>query len=235
MAKIGSEQSAYELRPIYTPQDLKDLVADIGFLPFFSSEIQGFSIDEATPYEVWEEYLGLGPWLWRDEIAAEKKCIYGKFFAKKTGYISVDWFPHFANYRRDGYDFDARYDDGLIRYEDKRLFDYILSHGAVTAKEMKRELGVDSKKAYSFEASLARLQMMTYVVPVDFVFARDKDGNKKYSYGTTIYDLPERWLGEEICRGEYDTAPSESFEKCVGQLMSALPDLDRGRAVRLLK
>ena len=40
------------------------------------------------------------------------QCIYGKFFHKKTGYISVEWFPHFANYRREGYDFDALYDDG---------------------------------------------------------------------------------------------------------------------------
>ena len=75
------------LHEIRTPEDLTALVKEFGFLPFFSTEIAGFSIDDMTPLEVWDEYLGLGPWLWRDEIAKDKTCIYGKFFGKKTGYV----------------------------------------------------------------------------------------------------------------------------------------------------
>ena len=52
---------AYELRPIINAQDLIDLVAEIGFLPFFQNDIQGFSIDEATSPAIWDVYLGLGP------------------------------------------------------------------------------------------------------------------------------------------------------------------------------
>lgn len=204
-------------------------------MPFFQNEIQGFSIDEATPTEVWESHLGLGPWLWRDEIAREKQCAYGKFFNKKTGCISTEWFSHFANYRRDGYDFDARYDDGLIRHEDKLIYDLIECRGPLSAKELKRELGVDPKKTSNFDGRMARLQMMTYIVPVEFIFAVDENGEKKYSYGTTIFDLPERWLGEDVCRKEYRTDPKESFEKCVNQLIQSRPDLERERAVRLLK
>ena len=216
-------------------QDLSELVMDIGFLPFFENEIQGFSIDEATPIEVWEENLGLGPWLWRDDIAKEKKCIYGKFFNKKTGYVSAEWFSHFANYRRDGYDFDARYDDGLIRHEDKAVYDLIERHGPISAKELKSKLGINPKKTSNFDGRMTRLQMMTYIVPVDFVFSRDANDEKKYSYGTTIFDLPERWLGEYICRKEYKTSPVESLKRCVAQLMTMLPDLDEARAMRLLK
>ena len=36
---------------------------------------------------------------------------YGKFFDKKSGFISKKWFSYFANYRRDGYDFDALWDE----------------------------------------------------------------------------------------------------------------------------
>lgn len=228
------KQYAYELRPVLCVEDLKELVSDLGFLPFFSSNIEGFSIDAATPVSIWEEYLGLGPWLWRDEVAHDKSCIYGKIFQKKTGYISAEWFPHFANYRRDGYDFDARYDDGLVRYEDKTLFDLIERKGPVTAKELKKELNVNPKKASAFEGAMTRLQMMTYIVPVDFIFPRDSDGNKKYSYGITLYDLPEKWLGEFVCRGEYKTDPAESFDLMVGHLMNVLPDLDREKAERFL-
>ena len=35
------------------------------------------------------------------------KVAYGKFFDKKAGFISLEWLPYFANYRRSGYDFDA--------------------------------------------------------------------------------------------------------------------------------
>ena len=110
---------------IHTQNDLISIVQDIGFLPFFQSKIEGFSIDELTPLWVWEEYLGLGPWLWRDDIARDKQCIYGKFFAKKTGYVSAEWFPHLVNYRRDGYDFEGEYNDGFIQYDDKRIYDIV--------------------------------------------------------------------------------------------------------------
>ena len=226
---------AYELRTIRTIADLTSLVQDLGFLPFFQNHIHGFSIDEATPLEVWEEYLGLGPWLWRDEIAADKECIYGKFFGKKTGYVSADWFPYLANYRRDGYDFDARYDDGLARYDDKRIYEIIEKLGPITSKDLRKEAGVDSKKASAFEGILTRLQMQTYVVPVDFIFSRDPDGNKKYSYGTTVYDLPERWLGIELVTSQYSADPLDSFEKMVSHMMSELPDIDRESVEKLLK
>ena len=47
--------------------------------------------------------------MWREIIARSGKVAYGKFFDKKAGFISVEWLPVFANYRRDGDDFDALY------------------------------------------------------------------------------------------------------------------------------
>ena len=35
------------------------------------------------------------------------------------------WFSDFANFRRDGYDFDALYDDGLANYRDKELYELL--------------------------------------------------------------------------------------------------------------
>ena len=46
---------------------------------------------------------------------------YGKFFDKKAGFISVEWVPVFANYRRDGYDFDALYEDGKAPLKHKKI------------------------------------------------------------------------------------------------------------------
>jgi hypothetical protein len=42
---------------------------------------------------------------WREIIARTEEVAYGKYFGGKSGFVSKEWFPVFANYRRDGYDF----------------------------------------------------------------------------------------------------------------------------------
>ena len=210
------------LKRIKTPQDLIDAVHLYGFLPFFSTPISGFSIDEMVPISVWETNYGLGPWMWRDEIAETKEAVYGKFFHGKTGYIAAEWLAHFANYRRNGYDCDAAYEDGLMRYSDKKLFDILADHGSLSAPELKKKAGVESKKTSAFDSAIMRLQMKAYIVPCSFYFPVDEDGNKKYSYGVTSYDLPERWLSEDVVRGAYNVQPQESFEMIVEHLNRVL-------------
>ena len=48
---------------------------------------------------------------------------FGKFFDKKAGFISKKWFSYFANYRRDGYDFDALWDDEKASRRQKKIMD----------------------------------------------------------------------------------------------------------------
>ena len=38
----------------------------------------------------------------------------------------MDWLPYFANYRRLGYDFDARWEDGLANRREKKIMDYYI-------------------------------------------------------------------------------------------------------------
>lgn len=59
-----------------------------------------------VPEYWWCEDPKVDPWMWREIIARSGEIAYGKFFDKKAGFISIDWLPIFANYRRDGYDFE---------------------------------------------------------------------------------------------------------------------------------
>ena len=93
-------------------------------LPFFKNEIEGFSAEEHTSNRYW--WTGnkeQDPWEWCEIIARSGEVAYGKFVHKKAGFISKEWFPYFANYRRDGYDFDARWEDGLTNMRCKKIMD----------------------------------------------------------------------------------------------------------------
>lgn len=111
---------------LHSADDLIATVEQYGFLPFFRNEIPGFSVEELCPPELWFADDADGPWEWKGPAARSGKCLYGKLFNKKAGFVSREWIPDFANFRRDGYDFDARWDDGLASYKDKELYDEFL-------------------------------------------------------------------------------------------------------------
>ena len=76
---------------------------------------------------------------------------------------------------------------------------------------------------------------MTYVVPCDFLFPRDAQGEKKYSYGVTVFDLPERWLGEDSVRGEYKTDPRDSLQAIIEHLREVLPEANETDILKLIR
>ena len=89
-----------------------------------SYEIEGFSAEEHTsPRFWWTGDREQDPWEWREIIARTGTVAYGKFFNKKAGFISKKWFPYFANYRRQGYDFDSRWEDELANIRCKKIMD----------------------------------------------------------------------------------------------------------------
>ena len=114
---------------IRTWQELVNWVNEIGFLPLFANDIKGFSAEEhVSPNYWWTGDKEQDPWEWREIIAASHEVAYGKFFGGKAGFISKAWLPYFANYRRNGYDFDSRYEDGLATYREKVIMDYYIGH-----------------------------------------------------------------------------------------------------------
>ena len=133
---------------IKSKADLRAAIREFGFLPFFEKSIGGFSIEEHIAPQCWwnSETGAWSAWEWKGPVIRETGCAYGKFFEKKACYISREWFADFANYRRDGYDFDARYDDGLAPYRDKRLYDLIEGNAPILSKQLK-QLGNYKKAA----------------------------------------------------------------------------------------
>lgn len=142
---------------IETRKDLIDAINAFGFLPLFSNDIPGFSAEEHTaPQVLWGAEDGL--WEWKGPAIQESGCAYGKFLMGKATFVSSEWFPDFANVRRDGYDFDARYDEGLAPHREKVLFDLIDGHAPIISLQLKELGGYGKGGVKGFDTTISRLK-----------------------------------------------------------------------------
>ena len=218
-------------------EDLIQLIEEVGFVPFFENEIEGFSIEEHLAPGHWYDDLGDGfwdAWEWKGPVIRTGKCAYGKFLRGKAMYVSSKWFLDFANYRRDGYDFDARFDDGLASYKDKGVVDYITDAGATLTRDIKDNLNYKKDGNKGFETVITRLQMETYVVPVNYEYSKRKNGDE-YGWGNCRYDIAENFWGDKLCRSAYKRSPEESLNRIIKHIKKALPKMDEEKLRLLLK
>ena len=215
-------------------EELASLVNELGFLPFFRNCIPGFSIEESTPGELWFSDGADGPWEWKGPVIDQTNCAYGKFFQNKAMYISVEWFPDFANYRRDGYDFEGFYEEGFARSQDKKLIEALNRIGPVVTKALKREAGYAGKDGLKgFDAAITRLQMQTFVLTDGIEYLTDKFG-QSYGWGVCRYATPEQRYSENFLTEVYEIPPEESLKKLLSHLQKILPDADERDFARLL-
>lgn len=221
-------------RELRSPEDIVALTAELGFLPFFAGEIPGFSVEDCCPPELWFSENADGPWEWKGPAARSGQCVYGKFFGGKAGFISKEWFPGFANLRRDGYDFDARYEEGLAARKDRAVYDTLTEHGALLSKELKRLCNYHKGGNKGFDTIITRLQMQTYVTIGDFVYLQDKYG-QTYGWGVAQYTTPEARFGYDFVTSAYRKDPAESKADILAHLKSILPDADEAQLLKLIK
>lgn len=214
---------------IQTKQNLIDAVEKLGFLPLFKNSLPGFSVEENVEPSIW---FGSepGPWEWKGPVIRETGCAYGKFFEQKAAFISREWFPDFANYRRDGYDFDARYDDGLASFRDKELYDLLDETAPIMTGDLRDKGDYRKGGKKGFEGIVNRLQAQCYVTISDFKYKKDKHG-KQYGWGVAEYSTPEKFMGADFTGRVYERTPEESFARVLAHLQKLLPDVDE-QAIR---
>ena len=206
---------------IYSATGMIELIQKIGFLPLLDSGIDSFSaediVDEDCRYVTFPEGGWDWPlWKWKGEIVTEMSCMYGKFFNKKAGFISQEWWPDFCNYRRSKY---PRPDDESI---EGTILDTIQTTGSIITKELRTACGFTGKGMRSkFDGYLTRLEMASYIVTEDFVYPRDKH-NREYGWGWSLLNTPEALYGKDVCK--CSRSPEESYQRILDHLRRILPE-----------
>ena len=211
---------------LHSADELAALVEQVGFLPLFTCEIPGFSVEEHTdPTFWWSDKPKKDPWNWRTVIARDGKIAYGKFFDKKAGFISKKWFPYFANLRRDGYDFDALWDDGKATLRQKKIMDCFDEKTRLFSFELKEQSGFGKGGEKGFEGTLAGLQMQSYLCMRDFAKRKNKQG-KEYGWDVAIYAMPEQFFGYKHVTKAYGETPEEYYQRIAKQIRKEFGDVE---------
>lgn len=211
---------------LHTVDDAIKYIEKVGFLPLFKNDIPGFSIEERTVPEFWwSGDKAHDPWEWRQQIAARGSILYGKFFNKKAGFITKEWFPYFANCRRDGYDFDALYDDGKASMRQKKIMDLFMDKEPpveLFSFEIKEKAGFIKGGEKNFDGTITDLEMKTYLCVKDFDQKVNKKG-QKYGWSVAIYTMPESILGYKQVTKAYSETKLKSADRIEAHMKDIYP------------
>jgi hypothetical protein len=208
---------------IHTVDDAIENINRLGFLPLFKNDIPGFSLEERTVADYW--WSGnekRDPWEWREIIARSGEVAYGKFFDKKAGFISKKWFPYFANYRREGYDFDALWDDEKASLRQKKIMDLFEKENELYSFEVKKKAGFGKGGEKNFEGTMAKLQMQTYLCVRDFRQKKNKSG-VGYGMDVAVYCKPEQLWEYDYVTSAYSEAPQDSAGRIAAHMAEIYP------------
>ena len=225
-----------KLSRLKSAADLERLIDDAGFLPLFDGSIRGFSVYSLTdPSRWWTGDERTDPWQWRMALAAKGNAAYGKLLEKKSAFVSRELYPLFANARRDGYDFDARYEDGKAKSKEKRIMDIFSGTKKILpSNEIKALAGFGSGGGVGFEGALSALEMQTYLTVRGMACRRSKTG-EEYGWPVALLSTSEALFGAKHVRSRYREEPEESKEKLVEHLFRIFPGIARTLAVKFLK
>lgn len=215
--------------------ELIQYINKIGFLPLFRNAVPGFSVEEHTlGSDWWSGDPTRDPWEWRQIIAAGGEVAYGKFFGGKAGFISLQWLPYFANWRRDGYDFDSRWEDGKASQRSKRIMDLLAEEQMLLSSELKQKAGFGKDGERNFEGTATELQMQLYMVIRDFRQRTNKAG-LLYGWSVAVYAMPETIWGYDLLSSAYHEAPESSRDRIYCHVQNICPTATAEQIKKLLK
>lgn len=224
---------------IESAEELMEVIREVGFLPLLPNHIKGFSAEEIVSPDCRYVVLDDGGWewqvwKWKGPIIQLGECVYGKFFDKKAGYVSMEWWQDFMNYRRSLVPVIA--EDSI----EQMILETLQLNGSMITRDLRARCAFNGKNMRSkFDAYVTRLQMQCRIVTEDFVYPLDRHG-KQYGWGWSLLTTPEQLLGSEACMPPIDIesgmqrSPEQSFQRIIDHLATQLPFATKQQLVKLI-
>ena len=204
----------------------------MGFLPLLDSGIKGYCAESMMAEECRYTVLPDGSWewplwQWKGQAVTEGNSVYGKFFAGKAGFVSLDWWADFCNWRRSR---NPQPEEGSI---EEMILATLREHGSMITRELRAACGFTGPKMRSkFDSYITRLQMGCHIVTENFVYPTDRHG-REYGFGWALLTTPEQLLGRDAC--QCDHMPEESYRLMSEHLACLLPNATEKQIAKMLK
>ena len=200
-------------------------IREAGILPFFTSDIPGYSVKELTLPEFWFDGEGdsLGPWDWKIDCLESVDIAYGKFLCgNKAAFATIPLYRELMNLRRATTQPDPN---------GQKIMAYLAERGSITIKEVRVLLGV--KKAAA-DAAIAKLQHQCRVVTgaIERVY---RGPEQTYNGWQVSYFCTPESLFEDGISLQTDHTPEESQEMLIDHIARLFPQATRKQILKLLK
>ncbi len=221
----------YGMKQVEDCAGMMDLIGEAGMLPLLAGSVPGFSADEMVVPECRYVRLDDGGWDWplwdwKGPLVTEGGFAYGKFFAGKAGFVTMEWWPDLCNWRRSRYPVP---DEDTV---EGAILEVLQTCGNMITRDLRSACGFDGPKLRSrFDSYVTRLQMACRVVTEDFVYPTDKYGNR-YGWGWALLNTPEHLFGHDAC--SCPRTPAESRDRLLTHLRELLPQATERQLDRLL-
>lgn len=164
------------------------------------------------------------PWEWRMRVLHERDDIaYGKYFFKKSGYITREWYPYFYAVRRGNAELFNEYENGTISHYGKRIYNLIEEYKELPLHLLKQYGGFGKEDKSKFDLALTELQMKFYITMCGRARKRSKAG-EEFGWSSTVFCLADEFFEKEVTEAGRKISYEEAFGKIEDQIYRMNPD-----------
>jgi len=216
-------------------QDFVHELLQAGFSMGGGSKTDAFSIiswswNEEPPYPTpvrWHTGdAETDPWEWRMRVVEERNDIaYGKFFSKKSGFITRAWLPLFMVARQVERSFEDAYYEGKFSQMAKRIYTLLEEEDEVAYHDMKSLLNVSKEDTKEFERALLELQGKLYITISGRQQKRSANG-ELYGWSSTVFATMEKFFGSELMKEAKEWDKESAIEKITAQVITLNPQAE---------
>ncbi len=159
-------------------------------------------------------------WTWKNDLPAAKRAYYGKAFAGKPVFISLNLLPYVIA-ALGVEDAAQAYARGALSYDAKRVYETLAQVGAQPTQTLKRNAGFVGKQSNTrYHHALDELQTKLLVAAMGAT-------NEGAAWPSQIFDLVANWFGPQArAAKQIDLYPARSalVERYLKTVLAAPPD-----------
>lgn len=225
------------MKPIFQFNDFLDNLRQAGMTMAGENNEGVFSLCDYFQEEIrWHtEDPETDPWEWRVRALNEQKDIaYGKYFFKKSGYITREWYPYFYAVRRGNKVLEEEFEEGNISQAAKRIYLCVSEHKELPVHLIKQQCGFAKEEKSKFDSAVTELQMKFYIAMCGST--RKVSGNgEEYGWKSNVFCLAEDLFEHEYMDIAYSLKEEEAFEAIKSRLLSLQPQADGKRLNKFIR